>query len=416
MTTRNLIGVIAALLASNGRAFTPTITPYTPKSALNAITGHDRRSGWETYAPLFSDGKVGASGEIGCVGGGDWCHGENDDVSSALSTPGYVTAAVNVATALDGMGGQQATSSPPKNYGIGSWNKNSSSGTIASPTTPSAGESSKIRRPIVAGNWKLNPATKGEAITLLKLLAANFVNHRDGMSTTGAPEAVIFPPLPYITDAVQILEGSGIQVGAQNAGPNEKGAFTGECAPSMLASSGCSYVLLGHSERRTVFGETDEHINNVLHKCLDQPSLKIIFCVGETLHEYENGMLEHVVDTQIRKGLEGIDANTLLSDRVIIAYEPVWAIGTGLVATPDQAQAAHVAIRNSLANFYGTSEVAESVRIQYGGSVTPESIEQLMGEMDVDGALVGGASLNADSFTRIFDGAASADSKKASSN
>jgi len=204
-------------------------------------------------------------------------------------------------------------------------------------------------------------------------------------------------------------------VGAQNAGLNEKGAFTGEIAPSMIASSGCSYVLLGHSERRTLFGETDAHINGVLHKCLEQQALKVIFCIGETLQEYENGMLEQVVDTQIRQGLAGVDASVLLNDRIVIAYEPVWAIGTGLVATPDQAQAAHVAIRDSLANFYCSEEVATAVRIQYGGSVTPESTEQLMSELDVDGALVGGASLNPDSFTRIFDGALSADTKKKAS-
>lgn len=266
----------------------------------------------------------------------------------------------------------------------------------------------------MAGNWKLNPATRNEALTLLKLLAANFVNHRDS-SSTGAPECVIFPPLPYVADAVRILEGTGIQVGAQNAGSNEKGAFTGEIAPSMLLSSGCSYVLLGHSERRTLFGETDGQINAALHKCLDQPGLKVILCIGETLAEYEAGMLESVVNTQIQGGLAGVDASALLSDRVIIAYEPVWAIGTGLVATPAQAQAAHVAVRTSLSSLYGSDEVASSVRIQYGGSVTPESIEQLMDEQDVDGALVGGASLNADSFARIFDGAMSADSRKKAS-
>jgi triosephosphate isomerase len=150
-----------------------------------------------------------------------------------------------------------------------------------------------------------------------------------------------------------------------------------------------------------------------MHTSLQQPGLKVILCVGETLQEYENGLLERVVDTQIRKGLDGIDASVLLNDRVIIAYEPVWAIGTGLVATPAQAQHAHLAIRSSLANMYGAnSGVSESVRIQYGGSVTPDSIEELSSENDVDGALVGGASLNADSFTRVYDGSATANAKK----
>ena len=259
----------------------------------------------------------------------------------------------------------------------------------------------------------MNPSTRAEAVTLLKLLASNFVNNRNLVQSEDTPETVIFPPLPYLSDAVEILEGTGIQVGAQDVGPNEKGAFTGEVAPSMLVSAGCSYVLLGHSERRTLFGETDEQINAKLHKSLEQPSLKAILCVGETLQEYENGMLERVVDTQIRKGLEGIDASVLLNDRVVIAYEPVWAIGTGLVATPAQAQHAHEVIRNSLANMYGAeSGVSESVRIQYGGSVTADSIEELQGEIDVDGALVGGASLNADSFTRIYDGASTANARK----
>ena len=269
------------------------------------------------------------------------------------------------------------------------------------------------RRPIVAGNWKLNPSTRAEAVTLLKLLASNFLNIRNTNQNADAPETVIFPPLPYLSDAVEILEGTGIKVGSQDVGSQEKGAFTGEVAPSMLVSAGCSYVLLGHSERRTLFGETDEEVNAKLHKSLEQPGLKVILCVGETLQEYENGMLERVVDTQIRKGLEGVDASMLLNDRVIIAYEPVWAIGTGLVATPEQAQHAHLAIRTSLANMYGAeSGVSEFVRIQYGGSVTPDSTEELMSEQDVDGALVGGASLNADSFTRIYDGSTAANAKK----
>ena len=267
----------------------------------------------------------------------------------------------------------------------------------------------------MAGNWKLNPSTRGEAITLLKLLAANFINHRDNShsvssssSTTlmSSPEVVLFPPLPYLSDAIQILSGTGIQVGAQTVGPNEKGAYTGEIAPSMLVSSGISYILLGHSERRSIFGESDTYINTVLRKCLEYPSVKIILCIGESLAEYESGLLESVIDKQIRGCLMGIDANVLLSDRIILAYEPVWAIGTGLTATPSQAQYAHEIIRKSLAQYYnGSKEVASAVRIQYGGSVTPESIEALMSQHDVDGALVGGASLNADSFTRIYDGA-----------
>jgi len=430
-TMRATAAITVTLLSSHGHAFAPAITSTSLASSkkvarlaplLHVQTGHDRRSEWDSYAPYADgDGRVGTVGEIGCPGGGDWCFGATDDDGGTLvdSPPSeYAAASANdVAASLESLG-------PPRSYGLGSWRKEASApvtpADVATPIAPEGGGSSATtrpqlrRRPIVAGNWKLNPATKGEAITLLKLLAANFVNHRDDAisALSGAPEAVIFPPLPYVADAVCILEGSGIQVGAQNVGCNEKGAFTGEIAPSMLVSSGCSYVLLGHSERRTIFGETDAHVNACLRKCLEQPALRIILCVGETLREYEGGMLERVVDAQIRGGLDGIDVGVLMADRVVIAYEPVWAIGTGLVATPDQAQAAHVAIRNSLSNHYGSEEVGASVRIQYGGSVTPESTEQLMGEMDVDGALVGGASLDADSFTRIFDGAASADARK----
>jgi triosephosphate isomerase len=252
------------------------------------------------------------------------------------------------------------------------------------------------RRPIVAGNWKLNPSTKKEAIELLNGLKA-------GGGVQGS-EVVIFPPLPYLSDAITILAGTGIGIGAQNAGSNTKGAFTGEIAPSMLASAGCSHVLLGHSERRTLFGESDASINERVQACLVEPTLNVVLCVGETLAEYEIGLLKSVVDTQLRKGLAGVSADDLLNGRVVIAYEPVWAIGTGLVATPDQAQAAHVAIRQTLLSMYANSEVASKMRIQYGGSVTPDSVKDLMAMPDVDGALVGGASLIPDSFLKIIQG------------
>ncbi|CAN0015011.1 unnamed protein product, partial [Heterosigma akashiwo] len=256
--------------------------------------------------------------------------------------------------------------------------------------TPSPSNS---RRPIVAGNWKLNPSTRNEALELLK-----------GLKIDGDHEAevVVFPPLPYLSDALSILEGTGIKVGAQNAGHREKGAFTGEIAPSMLASAGCSYVLLGHSERRTLFGETDTSVNERLRACLAQPALSVVLCVGETLEEYEAGLLASVVDTQLRKGLAGVGAAALRAGRVVVAYEPVWAIGTGLVATPAQAQAAHEAIRRTLAAMHADApDVAGAVRVQYGGSVGPDSVADLMAMPDVDGALVGGASLVADSFAKI---------------
>lgn len=265
---------------------------------------------------------------------------------------------------------------------------------VASPGTPI-----NFRNPIVAGNWKLNPSTRNEAIDLLNGLKAGG-NHD--------AEVVVFPPLPYLSDALNILEGTGIKVGAQNAGSATSGAFTGETAPSMLASAGCSYVLLGHSERRSLFGENDISINDRVKACLNEPTLDVILCVGETLAEYESGLLKSVVDTQLKKGLADVSVEEILAGRVVVAYEPVWAIGTGLVATPEQAQAAHLAVRETLASMYPNNlDVASNMRIQYGGSVSPESVSDLMAMPDVDGALVGGASLNAESFTQIIRGSGS---------
>jgi len=197
------------------------------------------------------------------------------------------------------------------------------------------------RTPIIAGNWKLNPATLPEAINLLKLLASNFEYHRSETAVDDStPEVVIFPPMPFLSVAISELEGTGIKVGAQNVGLETKGAFTGETAASMVRSLGCDYVMLGHSERRSLYEETDSDINEKVHLCMDQPNLNVILCVGETEEEYENGLLGSVVDLQIKKGLMNLKPEDL--DRITIAYEPVWAIGTGKVATPDQAQIAHV--------------------------------------------------------------------------
>lgn len=257
-----------------------------------------------------------------------------------------------------------------------------------------------IRRPVIAGNWKLNPSTFPEATDLLKLLSSNFIHH-DRMESSEA-EIIIFPPFPFILPALDLLQGTGIKVGAQNIGLQNKGAFTGEVSASMIRSMGCDYVMLGHSERRVLYGETNDDINKKVHLSLKEPNLNIILCIGETLEEFENELLDSIVTMQVKKGLSGVKVSDL--DRIVIAYEPVWAIGTGKVATPDQAQEAHVVTRKVLRKMFGP-EAASTVRIQYGGSVTPESIESLMVMGDVDGALVGGASLSADSFTRVVDGA-----------
>jgi len=190
-------------------------------------------------------------------------------------------------------------------------------------------------------------------------------------------------------------------VGAQTIGLESKGAFTGEVSASMVRSLGCDYAMVGHSERRSLYEETDDVVNRKVRLCLEQPNLHVILCVGETLEEYENELLETVITMQVKKGLRDISGEDV-SDRITIAYEPVWAIGTGKVATPEQAQIAHVVTRRVLRIMYGY-DVANSVRIQYGGSVSPESVQSLMDMPDVDGALVGGASLDADSFTRIVD-------------
>jgi triosephosphate isomerase len=272
---------------------------------------------------------------------------------------------------------------------------------------------SNDRVPVIAGNWKLNPSTVEEASTLLKLLSSNFLHHRSGEDNgDAAPEVIVFPPFPYLERAISLLEGTGIKVGAQNVGVETKGAFTGEVSPSMVRSLGCDYVMVGHSERRTLFGESDDTINAKIKLSLQEQGLKIILCVGETLDEYENELLTSVVNLQLKKALKGITKDdivdavaTVASTRLVIAYEPVWAIGTGKVATPEQAQVAHAVVRTTIQELYG-SDFADKIQIQYGGSVTPDSISDLISMPDVDGALVGGASLTADGFTRIVDGAA----------
>jgi triosephosphate isomerase len=253
------------------------------------------------------------------------------------------------------------------------------------------------RVPILAGNWKLNPASLSDAAALCQGLAAN-------VADAGRVEVVVFPPFPYLSTAKTMLEGTGIKVGAQNCALQTSGAHTGEVAVSMIRSLGCDYVLLGHSERRSIYGETEADINAKVHLCLQEdPGLGIILCVGETEEEYDSGLLRSIVDVQIKKGLSKVNQGDL--SRIVIAYEPVWAIGTGKVATPEQAQIAHEAVRQTLADMFGAA-ASQAVRVQYGGSVTPDSIDSLMIMPDVDGALVGGASLSAESFARIVEGGA----------
>ena len=253
--------------------------------------------------------------------------------------------------------------------------------------------SSSKRRQVIAGNWKCNPSTYPEAKALLKLLTTNVKS-----MGSSAPDIIIFPPAPFLSSALTLTEGSGIQIGAQDVSLVTGGAFTGETSASMLRTLGCDFVLVGHSERRTLYDESDATINSKVKLCLAQQGLKVILCVGETLDEFQQELLENVVSLQVKKGLAGVSAGDC--ERIVIAYEPVWAIGTGEVATPEQAQNAHVVARHALFDLHG-ERTSREVRILYGGSVNPETIDRLMGMPDVDGGLVGGASLSAESFSRI---------------
>jgi len=249
-----------------------------------------------------------------------------------------------------------------------------------------------MRKPVIAGNWKMYKLL-GEAVDTaieLKPLVAN-ATHCD---------VVIAPVFTALKTVADRLEGSNIRVSAQDcAVQNDFGAHTGEVAPLMIKDVGCSHVIIGHSERRQFYGETDESVNQKTMAAL-AAGLTAIVCVGERLEERESGNAESVVKTQLEGGLNGLTVGDL--ERIIIAYEPVWAIGTGKTATPEQAQEMHGFIRGVIADAHG-SEAAEDFRILYGGSVKPENIAELMAQTDVDGALVGGASLDAQSFSKIVN-------------
>ncbi len=224
---------------------------------------------------------------------------------------------------------------------------------------------------------------------------------KSSLPELGQNEVIVCPPFTSLEAVNAIVKDSKISLGAQNMHQEDSGAFTGEISAAMLKSVGCQYVILGHSERRTIFGETDELINTKTKKALDS-DLKVIFCAGETLEERENGTTKDVVKKQVTVGLEGISDEAMAN--IIIAYEPVWAIGTGKTATPDQAQEVHKFIRDLVGELFSAS-VAENVIIQYGGSVKPENAEELLGQPDIDGALVGGACLKPDSFSDIIKSA-----------
>jgi triosephosphate isomerase len=246
-----------------------------------------------------------------------------------------------------------------------------------------------MRKPFVAGNWKMFTT----AATAQHLAAAVL----QGLGSEDRVTVAVCPPFPYLSRVGEVLRGSPVALGAQNLYPEKEGAFTGEVSPTMLVDVGCRYVIVGHSERRHKLGETDAFINRKVHAGL-AAGLEVILCVGETLQEREDDRTEAVLQMQLTGGLAGVSGDALA--RVVIAYEPVWAIGTGRHATPEQAQEAHTLLRSEVAQRYG-DQAAQALVVQYGGSAKPENIAPLLKQPDVDGALVGGASLQADLFLAI---------------
>ncbi len=248
-----------------------------------------------------------------------------------------------------------------------------------------------MRKPILAGNWKMFKNTQET-----RELAAGL---KSKVAQAGDREVVICPPFTSLAAAAAAIQGSSIKLGAQNMYWEDKGAFTGEISPGMLKEIGCSYVIVGHSERRQYFGETDETVNRKMKKAFSSGLLPIV-CIGETLAEREGNATFKVLERQLREGIKDLAAAE--AKQLVIAYEPVWAIGTGKTATPQQAEEAHAFIRKTIAGMYG-EQMAGEIRILYGGSVKPDNIKELMGQADIDGALVGGASLEADSFSKIVN-------------
>jgi triosephosphate isomerase len=246
-----------------------------------------------------------------------------------------------------------------------------------------------MRRALIAANWKMH-MNLGGATELAQRVV-------DGCRGFQDVDVVLIPPFTALTTVASVIAGSPIRLGAQDLHWEEKGAFTGEISPPMLKDIGCAYALVAHSERRQLFGETDRSANRKVVAALAHDLVPIL-CVGESEAERDRGVTFVVVDRQVKEGLKDVNEGQL--ENLVVAYEPIWAIGTGRTATPAQAEEVHQSIRGQLAKLFG-SEKASKVRILYGGSVKPDNVDDLMAEADIDGALVGGASLDASSFTRI---------------
>ena len=246
-----------------------------------------------------------------------------------------------------------------------------------------------MRTPVIAGNWKMNK-TVAEAVELVESLKTALADVTD-------VKAVVCPPYLAVKTVADVLKGSNIGVGGQNLYWEASGAFTAEISAEMLIEAGADYVIIGHSERRQFFGETNETVNKKVKKAISA-GLNPIVCVGEMLEDREAGNTEKVVDDHVTNSLVGLTADQM--KKTIIAYEPVWAIGTGKTASPEQAQEVHAFIRNRISEIWD-QETADAVVIQYGGSMKPENVKELLAKPDIDGGLIGGAALKADSFEKL---------------
>ncbi len=250
-----------------------------------------------------------------------------------------------------------------------------------------------MRLPIIAGNWKMNK-TIDETVKLIGAL-----NESVGHGLEKDVEVVVCPPFTALNRAKELLDGSSIKLGAQNMYCQPDGAYTGEISPVMLKDLGCDYVIIGHSERRKHFHETDDEVNTKVKTALEY-GLRPIVCVGETLKQREDGITEELVSDQVQKAFNGIDSSEVSS--IVVAYEPIWAIGTGMSATAEDAEKVISLIRDVISKMYST-DISERIRIQYGGSVKPANAKELMEQPNIDGALVGGASLDSASFAQIVE-------------
>ena len=251
-----------------------------------------------------------------------------------------------------------------------------------------------MRKPIVGGNWKMNKGTPNETVEMLESL----IPQVEGINTV---EIIIAAPFTVLTSAYKVLKNTNIKLGAQNMYYEDKGAYTGEISPQFLKEIGVEFVILGHSERRDIFKESDALINKKLKKALSM-NLKTIVCIGEHLEEKETGKTKDIIQYQINETFKDLSKEEMI--KTVIAYEPIWAIGTGKTATPEQAEEIHIFIRNLLSQKFD-KETADSIRIQYGGSIKPDNAEDLFNKNNIDGGLVGGASLQANSFFQIIEAA-----------